>query len=127
MTKVEMFHAELAGWQGFKVLGHSGFAAHGEDIVCAAVSVLTQTTILGLQRVVDVDCLVQIDEDLGLLICFLPEKISQEKWDQAQLILDVLYVGLTATEAEYGDYLTVKEVPYHENESTIIRHKKGWW
>lgn len=36
------------------VKGHSGYADHGNDIVCAGVSALTQAAILGL-RYYDVD------------------------------------------------------------------------
>lgn len=35
---------------GYKVEGHAGLAEAGKDILCAAVSVLTQTPILGLER-----------------------------------------------------------------------------
>ncbi len=36
---------------GFTVQGHAGFAEHGQDIVCAGVSALTQGALLGLQDV----------------------------------------------------------------------------
>lgn len=35
---------------GFDVHGHSGYAAHGSDIVCAGVSALTQGALLALQH-----------------------------------------------------------------------------
>lgn len=124
MTRVKFYQAE-EGWQGFEVHGHTGFAEHGEDIVCAAVSVLTQTAVLGLMEVLEIDCLVQIEEREGYLRCRLPEELSQEEWTQAQLILKVLHVGLVATEEEYGKHVSVKEVPNRENESAIVRLKKG--
>lgn len=124
MTIIELYKLE-AGWQGFKAWGHTGFADSGEDIVCAAVSILTQTAVLGLQNVVGIDCQVEVDEKQGLLLCLLPVNLPPERWEQAQLILDVLKVGLTATEAEYGNYVSVKEVPYRENESTTLRLQKG--
>lgn len=127
MTRLEFYKAKDGhGWQGFRAFGHTGFAGHGEDIVCAAVSALTQTAVLGLQEVVAIDCLVQVDERKGSLLCLLPDSLPQEDWKQAQLVLDVLYVGLVATEEEYGKHVSVKEVPYRENESAIIRLKKGW-
>lgn len=124
MTKVKFYRAE-EGWQGFEVHGHTGFAEHGEDIVCAAVSVLTQTAVLGLTNVLGIDCQVQVDESEGFLYCKLPEGLSQEEWTQAQLILKVLHVGLVATEEEYGKHVSVKEVPNRENESAIVRLQKG--
>ena len=127
MTKLEFYRTkEDHGWQGFQAFGHTGFAGHGEDIVCAAVSALTQTAVLGLQEVLAIDCLVRVDESKGSLLCLLSEDLACGDWKQAQLVLSVLYVGLLATEEEYGDYVSVKEVPYRENESAIIRLKKRW-
>lgn len=35
---------------GFSAKGHTGYAEEGEDIVCAAVSAITQTAMMGLKR-----------------------------------------------------------------------------
>lgn len=35
---------------GFHVAGHANAATHGKDIVCAAVSALTQTALLGIGK-----------------------------------------------------------------------------
>lgn len=35
---------------GFRVSGHANAGAHGQDIVCAAVSVLAHTAVYGLER-----------------------------------------------------------------------------
>ncbi|NMB02265.1 MAG: ribosomal-processing cysteine protease Prp [Firmicutes bacterium] len=120
MTRIEFYKTDH-GWQGFKALGHTGFADSGEDIVCAAVSILTQTAVLGIGQVLGIDAQVHVDETKGLLVCLLPQGLNEEQWKQSQLILKVMHVGLTATAEEYGDYVSVKEVPYRENESAIIR------
>ncbi len=49
MTTVEVFHKGDC-IVGFKAHGHSGYGEEGEDIVCAAVSAITQTALLGLQK-----------------------------------------------------------------------------
>ena len=38
MIRVDFFTAKDGGLNGFQIKGHSGSAASGEDIVCAAVS-----------------------------------------------------------------------------------------
>ena len=48
MIKVKIFKESAGRIVGFEVAGHSGTAAHGQDIVCAGVSSLTQTALLGL-------------------------------------------------------------------------------
>ena len=45
-----IFHTEGRRITGFTVQGHSGYASEGEDIVCAAVSAITQTAMMGLKR-----------------------------------------------------------------------------
>jgi uncharacterized protein YsxB (DUF464 family) len=72
-----------------------------------------------------VNCLVDLEEQEGLMEVLIPQELSEEQRKQVQLILEVLYVGLKATEKEYKRFVRVKEVPYRENESSILRHQKG--
>lgn len=114
MTKIEFYKTEQ-GWMGFKAKGHTGFGIHGEDVVCAAVSALTKTSVLGLVKILQISCQVEEDEAEGLLICILSKQLPEKIWEQAQLILSVLYEGLMTLELDYGQYINVREVPYHEN------------
>lgn len=120
MTNINFLKTEV-GWQGFKAYGHTGFANRGEDVVCAAVSALTQTTILGLKKVLEIECKVKVQETDGLLICLLPDQLSAKQWELAQIVFRILYEGLVAIQAEYGKYVRVKEVPYREDEFTTVR------
>ena len=40
---------------GVTCKGHTGYAEEGEDIVCAAVSSVVQTAVLGLMQLVGID------------------------------------------------------------------------
>lgn len=35
------------------VKGHAGYAPHGQDIVCAAVSAILQTAVLGIESIAE--------------------------------------------------------------------------
>lgn len=108
MTKIEIFKAGQ-DIVGFAAAGHTGFARRGEDIVCAAVSVLTQTAVIGLQEVLGIQADVQIKD--GFLKCVLPQRLPDPERQQSQLILRVMYAGLQAVFQEYGaDYLEIEEV-----------------
>lgn len=97
------------GIVGFEAKGHTGFADPGEDIVCAAISVLVQTTIIGLKDVLHLNIAYKIDD--GYLKCRLPEKLTGEMWQQSQLIIKVLYRGLQEILTVYGSkYLRIEEV-----------------
>ena len=49
----------------FEATGHADFAKSGEDIVCAAVSSLLQTTLLGLQEYLKIN--LEINKEKGNL------------------------------------------------------------
>ena len=67
MITVDLFKNEQGLITGYKVSGHAGFAAAGEDIVCGAVSVLTQTPILGLEQHLKCQPSYHVDEEDGIL------------------------------------------------------------
>ena len=50
MIKIEIFRQQDGKVSGFSVSGHSGTAEYGKDIICAAVSALAQTALLGLGK-----------------------------------------------------------------------------
>ena len=96
--------------RGFRARGHSGYAESGSDIVCAAVSALTQTAYLGLEKYLEkAPEIIQKDGELRL---FLPEGLSPEDEEKAQLILGTMLSGLSSIEEKYSDYLKIikKEV-----------------
>ena len=51
MTSVRFCRDSRGRLCGFTVLGHTGYAPEGEDIVCAGVSALTQTAVNALETV----------------------------------------------------------------------------
>jgi hypothetical protein len=53
--------------------GHSEYADHGEDIVCAAISAVSQQTALGVLEHLKVPAHVSINEDDGFLMLDLCE------------------------------------------------------
>ena len=94
---------------GFRAKGHTGYASSGEDIVCAAVSALTQTAYLGLAEYVGG---VTAEQSDGELRVSLPEALSPEGQRAAELILGTMLLGLGSIEENYSDYLKIvkKEV-----------------
>lgn len=107
MTTVKFFRQGKI-IKGFLAQDHTGFAPHGEDIVCAAVSALTQTAILGLTEVVDVPVQVEIDD--GYLRCMLVDQPGEQDDQDSQIVLNTLYKGIQAICAEYGDFVKIEEV-----------------
>ena len=86
MTKVQIFKEEH-NIIGFVVSGHSGYSEAGSDIVCSAISSLSQMTCVGLENVLNLNPNIIIDEEKAYLKCVLPKKITNELNEKAQILL----------------------------------------
>ena len=53
MIRVTIYKIKGHEYAGFDVEGHSGFAEEGQDIVCAAVSILVINTINSIERLTE--------------------------------------------------------------------------
>ncbi len=110
MTSIRFFRTG-SKIHGFIVKGHSGYASSGQDIVCAAVSAVTQTAVIGLLEVVEINILLDVKDKDGYLKCMLPQGFELDpKWNDSQIVLYTLFKGLKAICAEYGDFLKIEEV-----------------
>ena len=110
MTQIT-FHKTTAGeYKGFTCDGHAEFANYGEDIVCAAISVLVINTINSLEQITEEQMQVETDEDAGTINCCF---VNQPLKETSKALMDSLVLGLTQIEKQYGkNYckLTFEEV-----------------
>ena len=86
---------------GSRAQGHTGYAEAGQDIVCAAVSALTQSTLNGLHSVLKAPVMFDIDDQGASLEAELTPEATGEQVKQAQLLLVTLLEGLQAIERSY--------------------------
>ena len=86
---------------GYRAEGHAGYAESGSDIVCAAVSALTQSTLNGLRSVLKAPVMYQVDDQSAFLEVRLTPEATQAQVEQAQLLLVTLLEGLQAVEQSY--------------------------
>ena len=106
MTTVTVFRRPDGSLSGFDCRGHALYADAGEDIVCAAVSALTQGTLNGLLNVLQAPVDYRIDEKDGILTASLGE-VPEGKRAGAQLLLETLVSALQSIEADYARFLRV--------------------
>ena len=87
---------------GFLISGHSGFASEGEDIVCAAISILTIKTMNAIGTFTDADASLESDEEIG----FIEFKVK-EPTKETSLLLDTMVLGLQtmADDENYAEYI----------------------
>lgn len=89
----------------FIVNGHSDYAVYGSDIVCSAVSALTQTAVMGLQDIAGISVNYSIEE--GFLNCEIPIIHERDKLLKTNAILDTMILGLTNIEKNYSSYIYI--------------------
>lgn len=106
MTTIELF-MDQGLWCGFAAYDHSGFAREGEDIVCAAVSAITQTALLGLTDGLLIDVLVEMSE--ARLLVNLPKAVDRKKRRDAHVIIDTMRLGLTSIALDHAEWVNIKE------------------
>lgn len=106
MTTVTIFR-QNGRIAGFSAKGHTGFAEAGEDIVCSAVSAITQTAVLGLTEVLKLPAAVSVHD--AKLSCMLEKDIADIDWQKAELILETMALGLRSIADSYGDYIKIIE------------------
>jgi len=109
MVAVYFYQTPEGRLSGFKACGHCGFAPAGEDIVCAAVSVLTQTAVLGLCHYLANKVDVEVKD--GFLNC-RARPVTAKDIEQTEVILQTMYLGLAAIKENYGKYLEISKEVY---------------
>ena len=104
MIKAEIYQSSDKDCLGFKIEGHAGYAEAGEDIVCAAVSMLVINTINSIEVFTEEEFTFESDEESGRIEMMFKEHPGE----RAALLCDSLVLGLQGVESEYGNnYLKV--------------------
>jgi uncharacterized protein YsxB (DUF464 family) len=88
-----------------KVTGHADYSEYGSDIVCSAVSALTQTALLGLMNVAKLDIEDCVNE--GFLSFTIPVIEDRDARLKAWAILDTMVMGLENISENYSPYVRI--------------------
>jgi len=91
--------------QGFEVSGHALLAPEGEDVVCAAVSMVTQSALLGLLEYLNLDIEGKVEK--GQINCHLPSTLTEVERLQANAILETMVLGLESIAQDYPEIIKI--------------------
>ncbi|HHV72440.1 MAG TPA: ribosomal-processing cysteine protease Prp [Clostridia bacterium] len=108
MIEITVWRNKEQSLEAFLVEGHAGYADYGQDIVCAAVSTLTQTAILAIEELTGEEPVVDLSE--GRLYCEVPSRISAKKQAIISTILETMFVGLMAIAKEYPSNVAISQL-----------------
>lgn len=97
MTRVIIFQAgeEL---RGFSCEGHAGYAEHGKDIVCAAVSMISTNTVNAFYKFTTDVPIVHVEGENAVISCKFKKKLSPE----GELLLKTFVLGVNTIMEQYG-------------------------
>lgn len=103
MIEVEIYEERDGRISAFSVQGHSGTAPKGRDIVCAGVSALSQTALLGLGRHLhrEIDFHIDPSGDLHMKLREAPDDLSEA-------ILRTMRLGIEEIEKAYPDAVQLR-------------------
>ena len=90
--------------EGFIVWGHALYAPYGADIVCAGVTAVCMTTLIGIARLAP-GHVVHGVSGRGILYCRLTGAVPGRLRRDLQLLLEVMVCGLQAIQSVYGAYV----------------------
>ena len=103
MIEVKIYSRAGGKISGFEVTGHANTAPHGHDIVCAGVSSLSQTALLGVGEYLhrDVDYKAESGE-LYMKLKDKPDKLTEA-------ILQTMLIGMREIEKLYPTIVRITE------------------
>ena len=91
--------------KGIEITGHAGYAEYGQDVICAAVSVLALNMANSVEQFTDDHFEGSVAEDGGNFTFSFPDSISSE----SQLLMKSLILGLQNIRDEYGaKYINIR-------------------
>ena len=92
-------------YQRVLVDGHAGYADHGQDIVCAAVSVLVINTFNSIESFTEDPFTCDVSPDGG----HMDMKFTGALSDSCVLLLDSMVLGLEQISKQYGsEYISLQ-------------------
>jgi len=106
MIRVSAVRDAGGKFTAMEVSGHAGFADYGEDIVCAGVSALVETCILGLENICGFTPRILKEE--GFLSLEIPGSIPADSRKKADIIIETILLGLKDISKSYPKHIHVK-------------------
>ncbi|HWI52034.1 MAG TPA: ribosomal-processing cysteine protease Prp [Symbiobacteriaceae bacterium] len=107
MTEVQVRRAPDGTVTELRVTGHTGFAEHGEDIVCAGVSALAVACLIGLKKVARHPH--EGKAKAGSMYCKLLPGGTTDSAAKAHAILETTVLGLQDIAKDYHQFVRVTE------------------
>ncbi|HIS55834.1 MAG: ribosomal-processing cysteine protease Prp [Lachnospiraceae bacterium] len=105
MIQAVIIKDSLGEYKEIRIDGHAGYAESGQDIICAAVSVLAQNAVNSIETFTDDPFQAEVNEEDGALAVRFQDSVSEK----TKLLLDSMVLGLESIEESYGSqYIRIR-------------------
>ena len=108
MTTIRFFRNDLNFITAVECEGHTGYDVEGYDVVCAALSSIVQTAVLGLMQVAKINVDYKVDEEKGYLMVKLPKHMTEVEAHDADVVLKTLYLGASDLYEGFSYYINLE-------------------
>jgi uncharacterized protein YsxB (DUF464 family) len=111
MIKITIYKNQEEEYVGFQCKGHAGYDESGQDIVCAAVSILVLNTVNSIEKFTYDKFKCEAEDETG----FIDFMFHSEPSSEATLLVDSMIFGLESIRDVFNqeeDYVSIsfKEV-----------------
>ena len=90
--------------------GHAGYAKHGRDIVCSAVSAIVQTALMAIIDISGENVRYTLNEEKGYVYFEVPEPKDGEEKIKQQAVLKAMKLGVEDIEKGYSPYVKTEVI-----------------
>lgn len=104
MTEIK-FKRKSGQIVSFSMDGHSDYAGSGEDIVCAALSVLSQSMVIGIEEVLKINLKYEIED--GFLTLSIEDN-TEDEINKCQVLLQTMLKSIESMIISYGEYINLE-------------------
>lgn len=110
MINVVIYQDKRGNIKGYNISGHAEYDVYGKDIVCAAVSVLAQTTLMSLIEVckVNEDDLEYFIDDKGIMDVKIKKDLSLPVLDKVDVVFKTLELSIKSIVESYPKYVSLR-------------------
>ena len=106
MTNIKIFKKN-SNIVAFEISGHTMYGSKGKDILCASISSISQSACIGINEVLKLNAVININDKKGYLKLTLP-KLNDFQMEKAQIVLKTMEESLKNLCFSYGDYIKME-------------------
>ena len=109
MTKVKFFKSNDQ-FIGLECSGHTGYAEYNNDVLCASLSGIIQTGIMGFINVLKINGTLKRHDEDGYIKYELPKDLNNNIMHDCQIIFKTIYAGVKDLSQGYSQYISMEVI-----------------